>query len=469
MRKADSLLIIMMFCFSHGYATIVHVPTEVLTIQAGIDTTTNGDTVLVQPGTYTENINFNGKNITLRSTGGPEVTIIDGNQMGSCVFIASGENENAVMDGFTLTNGTGSFSGIAYVGGGIAVINNSSPTLTNLIITGNSSTIGSAPSGGGINIGVNSTPYLEGIVVTNNTSVWGGGISIYDCSPVMQNVVISNNHATTGGGGLYIGVDAAPEIRSVEISDNTAESFAGGIFVSDNSSPLLNEVTVVGNRCPAYGGGLTIIDNCNPVITNSIFWDNAPSQIYLFDSNVFLPSTLTVSYSDIMNGSGGIELGNGTLFWLEGNLNADPWFCEPEASIFTLAEDSPCLGTGENGIDMGAYGLGCTTPVALDDDPTLPEQLTLHQNYPNPFNPSTTINFDLPGAGWVKLVVYDVLGRQVATLLDAEQNAGYQSIFWNAMDEQGKSLEAGVYLYQLHYVNNNGSEFRSVKKFSLIK
>jgi len=158
------------------------------TIQEQIDTANDGDVILIEPGTYTENINFNGKNVTVRSTGGPEVTIIDGNQNGTCVIINSGENESAVLDGFTLTNGSGTQGVTARIGGGLIVQNSSHPTLLNLIITGNTAIVGDDPAGGGISIGTGSNPYLENIVVSNNTSGWGGGISIYQCSPTLHTV-----------------------------------------------------------------------------------------------------------------------------------------------------------------------------------------------------------------------------------------------------------------------------------------
>ena len=101
-----------------------HVPDDFSTIQAGIDGSANGDTVIVRDGTYFENINFNGKAITLKSENGPATTIIDGNQAGSVVTIEGGEGSDSVFEGFRVRNG------LAPNGGGVYCVN-SSPTLNN--------------------------------------------------------------------------------------------------------------------------------------------------------------------------------------------------------------------------------------------------------------------------------------------------------------------------------------------------
>jgi hypothetical protein len=456
-------------CESIPPPAVITVPGDHATIQAAIDAAIDLDTILVSAGTYVENLDYNGKNIVITSVAGPDETIIDGNQNGSVVIFAGGENENAILDGFTITNGSGSFGLTEWIGGGIMVRNSSHPTLMNLIVTGNTSLNGTNPGGGGISISTYSNPHLENIVVSGNTSAWGGGITIYEASPTLHDVVISNNHATSAGGGLNIEYAANPELSSVLVSGNTATLSAGGVYVSLNASPIFNQVTVVENIGPYGGGGLLATSNACPRIVNSIFWGNIPDQIYLYDEGVEDANTMTVAYSDIQGGAAGIPIGHGSLNWEAGNIDADPWFCDPEADLYTLSENSPCVGSGEDGVNMGALGVGCTLPVAINDDLSLPDQLALYQNYPNPFNPSTAISYELPGAGWVGLVVYDLLGREIVRVIDGEQAAGYHTITWNALDAQGHPLDAGIYLYRIQFTTDAGSEFSSVQKMSLVK
>jgi len=120
MKKYNSILIcVFLSCYS--YATIIHVPGDQPTIQAGINVANDGDTVLVQPAIYLENINYNGKNITVASlylttqdTTYISQTIIDGNQNGSVVVFEHEENSAAVLCGIKLKNGLNNKGGGIY-------------------------------------------------------------------------------------------------------------------------------------------------------------------------------------------------------------------------------------------------------------------------------------------------------------------------------------------------------------------
>ncbi len=194
-------LLIPFFTFSQ----IINIPGDYHTIQEGINATSTGDTVLVDTGTYVENIYFLGKNITVAShylttldTSYISQTIIDGNHTGSVVYFLNAEDSTTLLCGFTIQNGAGYFDVHTETtfGGGI-YCNGSSPSLKNLIITNNQVDGG----GGGIFI-LSSQPTLTNIIAKNNTSNRGrgGGISIVISQVTFQNVMLKNNSSLFGGG-----------------------------------------------------------------------------------------------------------------------------------------------------------------------------------------------------------------------------------------------------------------------------
>ena len=98
------------------------------------------------------------------------------------------------------------------------------------------------------------------------------------------------------------------------------------------------------------------------------------------------------------------------------------------------------------------------------DDQLIPDVFALHQNYPNPFNPTTTLQYDLPEDSQVKIMIYDIMGREVKTLVHSQQTAGFKSIVWDATNDLGQPVSAGMYLYRI-----SAGEFHSVNKMILLK
>jgi hypothetical protein len=95
---------------------------------------------------------------------------------------------------------------------------------------------------------------------------------------------------------------------------------------------------------------------------------------------------------------------------------------------------------------------------------SIPRQYILYQNYPNPFNPNTTIEYDLPRNSIVQLMIYNVLGEKIVTLVDARQPAGHYKVGWNGTNQTGKHVASGVYYYRLHTEN-----FVQIKKMLFVK
>ncbi len=296
---------------------ILNVPEDYQTIQAGIDAASSGDTVLVHPGTYDENLYINQNNLTVGSlaltTGNldyVEETIIDGGQRGPVVLIYGG-NGNTLL-GFTIQNGAVGYQWNNY------------------------------GYGGGVSGFSTSELLLKDLVVQNNSAFYGGGIGIFQWSATIRNVLVINNRAVYGGG--------------IDIH---------GSWVS------MNSVTVAHNSIrqePGYGGGeggglffgntQAAAGHENVDIFNSIFWANEGDGDVADDE--IRGGYTTVHYSDVQGG----EEGNAGLGWAEGNIDEDPDFVDAENGDFHLADGSPCIDTGDplaqdepdgSPADMGAY------------------------------------------------------------------------------------------------------------------
>lgn len=487
----------LLFFTSTIFATIIHVPADSTTIQSGINGANNEDTVLVHPGTYFENINFNGKNITVSSTMGADSTIIDGNQNGSVVTFNGGEDTTAVLMGFTLTNGNNLKGGGIYCnnsspkithvnimentakedGGGIYCYYNSNPIIRHVTIAGNSCFY----EGGGIHCQSNSNPILTDVIIRENVvGLIGGGMYSIISNPTLINVTISNNYSNKGGGLYFISSNLIFE--NVNIIGNSAHYYGGGIYCS-NSNPEFSHVTIADNSTtyldntslPLGGAGIifsgdshvslehvTITGNIAAgdsadgggilnasselELVNCILWNNIPVEITILSGSV------SVYYSDIQGDWAG-----------GGNIDSDPKFCNPDSSDYTLAENSPCIGTGYNGVNMGHQDLGCDA-LKITPGNGLPDTFILHQNYPNPFNPTTTLHYELPDNTFIKISIFDILGMHVKTLVNQKQSAGYKSVIWNGRNDVGNPVSAGVYLYSIHSEN-----FNQTKKMVLLK
>ena len=124
-------------------------------------------------------------------------------------------------------------------------------------------------------------------------------------------------------------------------------------------------------------------------------------------------------------------------------------------------------GVGEEYVLTGAGEItlpGGSQEMTLGKRTILPDNYTLHQNYPNPFNPVTTLRYSLPFYDHVTLTIYDLNGREINQIVNTNQPAGFQSVVWNATDYFGRSVSAGVYLYQIQ-----AGDFKDTRKMVLLK
>ncbi len=261
MRKYVVLIAALLFLFSAAHATVwyVHPDSALNSVQAGIDCCLVGDTVLVGAGTYIENINFNGKAITVKSEYGPDTTIIDGSNpphpdTGSVVILVNEEETNSVLEGFTITNGSGTTIHGDNVGGGI-VCWDSSPTIIGNIITGNTANCfcGGIYCGGGAVV-------IADNIVSGNTATWGIGIYC-GCYEGHEATIINNTITENTGYGILCDGDGRHNISDNTITVNTG----GGI-----------EVCCCGNACII---GNTITDNAGCGIYQSASWSTITNNI----------------------------------------------------------------------------------------------------------------------------------------------------------------------------------------------
>ena len=298
---------------------ILYVPAEYPTIQYAIDVATDGDVVLVASGTYNEDINFNGKNITVSSTDPNEAgvvagTIIEGYGSGPVVTFAGTETSLCVLAGFTITGGNNTGNGGGIVGAGTGA------TITHCVITGNVA----GYRGGGLYDCDGTISQCE--ISDNSAGTWGGGLR--NCDGLISQCIISGNTAPVRGGGL---VNCQGEIVSCVITDNVA-GYGGGLNHCDN---VIANCTIVNNTA---GSGAALW-RCGGKVTNCIFRGN--NGIEFVESSV-------PTYSCYVGSSG------------SSNIDVDPCFVDAAGGDYHLRLDSPCIDAGDpcgwaGSVDIDGY------------------------------------------------------------------------------------------------------------------
>jgi len=351
--KTSAKISLLFFITTTLSATTINIPADYTTIQGGIDASANGDTVLVQPGTYIENINFNGKNIIVGSltltTGDTSYisqTVIDGNQDTCVVMFNSNESNGAVLKGFTIQNGK------------------------------------SAGRGGGITI-INAHPILQYLKVNNNNDAGIGMTFEGTANAKLLNTEVSNNTGT----GIIVGNISGVEIIDCNVHHNQiygiifngCSGILSGTLVYNNfgvgvhchiSESVITNCTIVNNS--SFGIGLS--PSSTPVLLNNIIYGNNNSSYQV--SVDFIPAGWTtessplIAYSCIDNGQNGIYLnGNQSSYtWLSGNIDLYPEFVDSANGDYHLSDNSPCISRGADSVQIaGTWYYAPTTD--LDGNP----------------------------------------------------------------------------------------------------
>ena len=321
------------FLLAHGSTqaqTTIHVPTDQPTIQAAINAANGGDTVLVAPGTYNENIDFYGKAITVTSSGGPAVTTINGPNDTAAVVFLHFETRASILSNFTITaggNNSGSLGGIHMENASPSILNN---TITNTLCYGVFSS--------------NSSPLIQGNEISyvqahSNDCSFGGGAGIYlegqvlGITPVVLGNTIENNTQSGlgdagGNGGAGIAVwGGAPNILNNIIRFNATGRYqslvgggeGGGIFFNGSALGLVANNLIYGNTSNLDGGGialkalvagtpsLTLLNNT--IVDNAVVPVTTYSQIVLGGQQVYLDAgqvgniSVVTFYNNLISGA----------------------------------------------------------------------------------------------------------------------------------------------------------------------
>ena len=437
--------------------------TPFATITHAISTASDGDTIRLNPNTYSESFHFDNKEIVLESRAFElnmmeliEETIFIPTENGnSCLTLIGPNNDNAILRGFTFKDATS-------INGAGVFVENCSPTFENIIVKNNTSELGGgvylnesnsyfknctlknngSNLGGGIYI-LDGSPSFENVTLQENLAYWGGGIYAEDSQANMVGCIFRGNEAFMEGGGLYL-EGGLCEIEWSSFEENIGVDFGAGIL-ANMSAVEISQTTFSGNisgvgSCIAFMGSTTFINN-------SILWDNNSPIFYSMESVGM--SSIDISYSDVEGGIPSLEqIPNLLLTVGEGLINNNPEFCDVLQNNYNLNESSICQNASNSGEIIGAFDSSCDETVSIDKSIVV-DEFRLDQNYPNPFNPKTTIQFSLKHSGEVSLIVYNLQGQKIKTLKSGSSDFGRFSVEWNGKNDFGAQVPSGLYLVQL--------------------
>ncbi|MCH2651242.1 MAG: right-handed parallel beta-helix repeat-containing protein, partial [Candidatus Marinimicrobia bacterium] len=347
------------------------------TIQVAIDVASNGDSVLVGPGMYNENISWINKHLTIIGAGSGQ-TIIDAQQLDNGVRIQN-INNSSLFEGFTIKNGSTVSEDYPWAfGGGICMIN-SHATLRDIIVEDCISTwavnLGASSSlfedvtirnndGGGISLGGSgSYPVLKRVTIEGNIN--GFGMRVYDTGVMMDSSEVVNNPA---GGIWYEGVGFNPSVYTNSLFHNNGSEnspFGAIKIMNSGATATFDHCTFYGNQSSTLGSdiyslGLYFNEDYygnDITIVNSVFYNEQQSSIYLQPTDY--ADTLNISYASLLtmesitlDNINHLEIGAGMIY-------GDPMFCNPENGEYTINVFSPLVDAGSDGEIIGAFGVDC--------------------------------------------------------------------------------------------------------------
>jgi hypothetical protein len=333
-----------------GDTGVFNVPGQFDTVQSAVDAAEEGRVIRVAPGVYNEQIDFQGKAITIESTDGPEVTIIDGSGFaaGSVVTFANGEGLDSVLRGFTIANGTVGTrlqKGEPSAGGGIFV-NDASPTIEACVIRDNG-----AEYGGGLFLRFGDALVRDCRFVQNTGFVDGGGVQVVRSNARLEECTFELNVSGRNGGGIQM-FNGSPILTGCRFQSNTAVSNGSGVaWFPFEDDALIESCVVTRNSCTQEQGGAIAV----------ITGPSSTGTLRLVSSAVCNNSPLNIDGEFV-------DLGGNDLCGCPGDFDGDGLVAGGDLSMLLAAwgacdGDDPCFedidGNGQvDGADLAALLAG---------------------------------------------------------------------------------------------------------------
>ena len=238
-----------------------------------------------------------------------------------------------------------------------------------------------------------------------------------------------------------------PDLSSDEINLIAQWIDEGALEVASDSTSIEGRwlLEQYSNTMYEFDGDVRLTYLCNADVCDSTYWNSLDTSDALPTQNpyTFINDTLTI---DLHSGNYFVEV---VTFLCDGNVID---FNSQQTNLHRIGTDfDECEDYNGQQLDISN---------AINN----PEQFRLNQNYPNPFNPTTSLAYDLPEDAMVNITIYDMMGRLVSNLVSSQQNAGYKSIQWDATNNIGQPVSAGLYLYTIQ-----AGDYIQTKKMVLLK
>jgi hypothetical protein len=427
--------------------------------------------------------------------------------MGSCVHFITQETKESKLIGFTLTGGIGRFNEQFFSrGGGGVMISYAGATVHHNRIINNHVVNVFFSNGGGISAAAIFSPLVPEVdiqynYIANNSATafapspngvggFGGGVFFHTIKGIFANNIVMNNQCasipsdTTTGAGLVVEFAGELVVDRNVVANNTCgtgKSFGGGVANWKSATTYTNNI--IYNNYANYGGGMFYDDTTSPVkvirlinnslnantsdsggsalygqkrgaaeIMNTILWSGTEDRADLI--TMIQDAEVTIMYSNIAGGWAG-----------ETNIDVNPYF---QDEMHHLSAMSQCVDQGADSADFNGTWLyapetdmdgedrphpGTEVDIGADESPfflgiadnnLINESNLIRQVYPNPFTTQLSISLDLPIQSEVVIKIYDLLGKQIAIVMDSNMDAGKHLITWNS-----DSLPEGIYYLRL--------------------